>query len=169
MQPLSIPSRRLEAAARGLARARPNAAAALQAALFAATVSLVVLLFVGIVAYDESPWKFLRMVAAMAKGPAALEPDDEFDFAVIAAGLALYYALAMLYGLAAATLLADCPRHYANIMGVAFGFALYSANFHGFTALFPWFAEFRTVDTLAAHLVFGFLLARAYCALRSVE
>ena len=166
MQQLSISSSRLEAAVRELARARPSAAAALQAALFAATISLVLLLFIGIVAYDESPWKFLRMVAAMVKGAAALEPDDEFDFAIVALGLGLYYALAMLYGLAAAPLLGDCPRHYANILGVAFGFALYSANFHGFTILFPWFAEFRTIDTLFAHLVFGFLLARAYCAFR---
>ena len=166
MQQLSIPTRKLEAATRGLARARPNAAAALQAALFAATVSLVVLVFVGIVAYDESPWKFLRMVAAMAKGGGALEPDDEFDFAIVALGLALYYALAMLYGLAAAPLLGDCPRRYANVIGLAFGFALYSANFHGFTVLFPWFAEFRTVDTLFANLIFGFLLARAYCAFK---
>ena len=163
---LSISTRRLEAAARGLARAGPSAAAALQAALFAATVALVLLVFVGIVAYDESPWKFLRMVAAIVKGPGALEPDDEFDFAIVALGLGFYYALAMLYGLAVAPLLGDCPRRYANIVGLAFGFALYSANFHGFTVLFPWFSEFRTVDTLFAHLVFGFLLARAYCAFR---
>jgi hypothetical protein len=166
MQQLSIPSRRHEAAERALARVRPDAAAALQAALFAATVSLAVLLFIGIVGYDESPWKFLRMVAAMVKGAAALEPDDEFDFAIVALGLALYYALAMLYGLAAAPLLGDCPRQYANVVGLALGLALYSVNFHGFTLLFPWFAEFRTVDTLFAHLVFGFLLARAYCAFR---
>lgn len=169
MEQLSIPTRTLEAAARGLVRAGPNAVAGLQAALFAATVSLVVLVFIGIVAYDESPWKFLRMVAAMVKGRGALEPDDEFDFAIIMIGLTLYYALAMLYGLAAAPLLGDCPRHYANILGVVFGFALYSANFHGFTVLFPWFAEFRTIDTLFAHLVFGFLLARAYCAFRSQD
>jgi len=166
MQQLSIPSRRPEAAGRSLERIRPNAAAALQAALFAATVALVLLAFIGIVAYDESPLKFLRMVAAMLKGAAALEPDDEFDFAIVALGLALYYALAMLYGLAAAPLLGDCPRHYANVVGLALGLALYCVNFHGFTPLFPWFAQFRTVDTLFAHLVFGFLLARAYCAFR---
>ena len=167
MQQLSIPSRRAALPARALARARPSAAAALQAALFAATVSLVLMLFIGIVAYDESPWKFLRMVAAMARGPGALEPDDEFDFPIVALGLGLYYSLAMLYALAAAPLLGDCPRRYANIVGIALGFALYSVNFHGFTALFPWFAEFRTADTLFAHLAFGFLLARAYCAFRA--
>ncbi len=169
MQQISLPSRTLEAVTRGLAQARPSAAAALQAALFAATVSLVLLLLIGIIAYDESPWKFLRMVAAMAKGRGALEPDDEFAFAIVGPGLALYYALAMAYGLAAAPLFADCPRRYATVMGLAFGFALYSVNLHGFTLLFPWFAEFRTIDTLFAHLAFGFLFARAYCALRPAD
>ena len=165
-QELSIPSRTLGAAARGLARARPSARASLQAALFAGTVLLLVLEFIGIVAYDESPWKLLRMVAAMARGPAALEPDDEFDFAIVATGLALFYALSMLYGLAIASLLTDSPRRHASVVGIAFGLALYSANFYGFTALFPWFAADRTIDTLVAHALYGFLLARAYCAFR---
>lgn len=169
MQQLSLPGRTFEPLTRGFAQARPSAAAALQAALFAATVSLALIVFIGIVAYDESPWKFLRMAAAMAKGRGALEPDDEFDFAIVGLGLGLYYALAMLYGLAAAPLLGDCPRRWASIVGLALGFALYSANFHGFTVLFPWFAEFRTIDTLFANLAFGFLLARAYCAFRSAD
>ena len=165
-QQLSIPSRTFGAAARGFARARPSASAALQAALFAGTVVLLVIEFIGVVAYDESPWKFLRMVAAMARGRSALEPDDEFDFAVVAIGLTLFYALSMLYGLAIACLLTDAPRRHATVIGIAFGLTLYSANFHGFTALFPWFAENRTIDTVIAHALYGLLLARAYCGFR---
>jgi hypothetical protein len=165
-QQFSIPSRTLGAAARGFARARPSAAAALQAALFAGTALLLMLEFIGIVAYDESPWKLLRMVAAMARGPEALEPDDEFDFAIVAIGLTLFYALSMLYGLAIACLLTDSPRRHATIIGIAFGLTLYSANFYGFTAIFPWFAANRTIDTLVAHALYGLLLARAYCAFR---
>ncbi len=166
MHQLSIPSRTLGAAARGYARARPSAAAALQAALFAGTVVLLVLEFIGIVAYDESPWKLLRMVAAMARGPAALEPDDEFNFAFAAIGLTLFYALSALYGLALAFVLTDSPRRHAGVIGIAFGLALYTVNFYGFTTLFPWFAANRTIDTLIAHALYGFLLARAYCAFR---
>jgi hypothetical protein len=166
MQQLSLPSRTLGAAARGFARARPSATAAIQSALFAGTVVLLVLEFIGVIAYDESPWKFLRMVAAMARGPAALEPDDEFDFPIVAIGLTLFYALSALYGLAIACLLTDSPRRHATMVGIAFGLALYSANYYGFTAIFPWFAANRTIDTLIAHALYGLLLARAYCAFR---
>ena len=165
-QQLSLQTRTLGAAARGFARARPSAAAALQAALFAGTVLLLVLQFMAVVVYDESPWKLLRMFAAMARGRGALEPDDEFDFALVAIGLILFYALSMLYGLAAACLLTESPRRNASIIGIAFGLALYGANFYGFTALFPWFAGNRTIDTLIAHGLYGLLLARAYCAFR---
>jgi hypothetical protein len=169
MQQLSIPSRTIGLAVRGFARARPSAAAALQASLFAGTVVLFALVFIGVIAYDESPWKLVRMVAAMARGRDALEPDDEFDFAVIAVGLTLFYALAMLYSLALACVLTDSPRRYAALIGIAFGLALYSVNFHGFTAIFPWFAAYRTIDTVLAHALFGLLLARGYCAFREKD
>ena len=87
-------------------------------------------------------------------------------YALVAIGLTLFYALSMLYGLAIAFILTDSPRRYAGVIGVAFGLTLYSANFYGFTAIFPWFAAHRTIDTLIAHAVYGFLLARAYCAFR---
>jgi hypothetical protein len=166
MHDLSIPSKTAIAATRLRARALPNARAALQAALFAGSVLLLMMQFIGAVAYDESPWKLLRMVAALARGPGALEPDDEFDFAIVATGLMLFYALAMLYGLALACVLTDSPRRHASLLGIAFGIALYCANFHGFTAIFPWFAAYRTVDTMVAHALFGLLLARGYCAFR---
>ena len=153
-------------AVRGLARARPSAKAALQASFFAATLLLVVMQFIAAVAYDESPWKLLRMVAALARGPGVLEPSDEFEFVAVALGLTLFYAIAMLYGLALAVILTDSPRRFANVVGLGFGIALYCANFHGFTGLFPWFAAYRTIDTVVAHALFGLLLARGYCAFR---
>jgi hypothetical protein len=166
MQHASTYSRTLGLAARGLARARPSAAAALPASLFAATAMLFAMQFIGMVAYDESPWKLLRMVAALARGSGALQPEDEFDFVTVTTGLTLFYAIATLYGLALACVLTDSPRRHASLIGIAFGLALYSANFHGFTALFPWFAEYRTIDTVLAHVLFGLLLARAYSAFR---
>jgi hypothetical protein len=169
MQQLSLPSRTLGFAARTLSRARPSAATAMQASLFAATVLLLVLEFISIVVYDESPWKLPRMVAALARGPRALQPEDEFAFVPVALGLTLFYAISTLYGLALACVLTDSPRRFASAIGIAFGLALYAANFHGFTALFPWFAELRTIDTIIAHALYGLLLARAYCAFRPAD
>ena len=51
-------------------------------------------------------------------------------------------------------------------IGLAYGFALYSAVFHGLAARYPWLAAYRTIDTLIAHVLYGALLARAYCAFR---
>ena len=166
MHELSIPTKSAAAAIRRRSWALPSPRAALQASLFAGTVLLLAMQFIGAVAYDESPWKLLRMVAALARGPGVLDPDDEFDFAVVATGLALFYALSMLYGLALACILTESPRRHASVLGIAFGIALYGANFHVFTAMFPWFAAYRTIDTVVAHALFGLLLARGYCAFR---
>jgi len=112
------------------------------------------------VIYDESPWKLMRMFAALARGPAALEREDEFDAALVAMGALLYFSLSVLYSLALSALAAEVPRRLAPALGVAFGLALYVANFHGFTALFPWFVPYRTLDTVLAHGLFGLLAAR---------
>ena len=149
-----------------LARRRPNALAALRAGLLAAGVAFVLLQAFALLVYDESFWYFFRMTAAMVRGPAALEPDDEFDAAVVLLGAGLYLSISLLYALALSCLVADTPRRYAGVMGVAFGIALYFANFHGFTALFPWFISHRTWDTLLVHALFGAVVARAYWMFR---
>jgi len=144
----------------GTARRGPRALPAIQAGLFAGAAALLLLQVAGVVVYDESPWKLMRMFAALARGPAALEPEDEFDAALVAMGALLYFSLSVLYSLALSALAAEVPRRLAPALGVAFGLALYVANFHGFTALFPWFVPYRTLDTVLAHGLFGFLAAR---------
>lgn len=152
--------------ARTLVRARPNLVAALLASLLAGTALLLALELIGTVAYDESPWRLLRAIAAVLRGPDVLDDADEFDLALVATGLALFYALSTLYGTALSFLLGDAPRRYAVAIGLAYGFALYSAVFHGLATAYPWLAAYRTVDTLVAHALYGALLARAYCAFR---
>ena len=62
--------------------------------------------------------------------------------------------------------MSDSPRRYGALVGIAFGVALYHANFFGFTAIFPWFASHRTVDTLLVHAIFGLLIVKSYRLLR---
>jgi hypothetical protein len=148
------------------ARRRVSVAAAIKAGLLAGAVTFLLLQFFGIVVYDESPWKLLRMIAAMVRGPAALEPDDEFDAGLVAIAAVLFMAIAVLYSLALAAIMADSPRSHSALLGVAFGVALYFVNYYGFTALFPWFASHRTIDTLIVHAFFGLLIARMYWLFR---
>ena len=147
-------------------RARVRCAAALGAGLVAGTALLVAMLVTAVAIYDESPWRVIRMIAATVYGEAALDGDG-FDARIVAVGLAMHYALSMLYSLALAGLLVDFRRWLAPWMGLAFGIALYFANLYGFSHLFAWFVELRTADTLVAHALFGLLLARAYCELSS--
>ena len=49
-----------------------------------------------------------------------------------------------------------------KLFRAAFGLALYAGNLHGMTAFFPWFTPLRTLDTIAAHMLFGILAATAY-------
>jgi hypothetical protein len=142
----------------------PDALAALKAGLIAAAVALALLQVFAIAIYDESPWKLMRMMAALVRGPGALEPDDEFDAVLIAVGMLLHFALSLLYALALACLVSEAPRRHVALIGLACGTALYYANFYGFTALFPWFAPHRTIDTLMVHMLFGVIAAEGYRA-----
>lgn len=138
------------------ARAALRALPAIQAGLAAGVIALLLLQFVGIAIYDESPWKLMRMLAALARGPAVLEPEDEFDAGLVALGTFLFLSLSVLYSLALAALVSEAPRRSAAAIGIAFGLTLYVANFHAFTALFPWFIPYRTFDTMLVHAIFGF-------------
>jgi hypothetical protein len=146
---------------------RVHISAASIAGMVAASVTLGAMLMLAVLVYDESPWKLLRMMAAVVLGPDALEPDDDFSLAVVATGAMVHFALALLYSLAICGLVKDLPDAAAPWIGVAFGVGLYFANLYGFTHLFPWFAPMRTPDTLAAHAVFGIVAATTYRALAS--
>ena len=159
VQRQSLPARPLAARVYRL-----SAPAALKAGLVAATIALALLQVFAIAIYDESPWRLARMMAALVRGPAVLEPDDEFDAALVAIGTLLHFALALLYALALACLVADAPRRHATLIGLAFGAALYFANLYGFTALFPWLKSLRTIDTLMVHMIFGVTVADGYWA-----
>ena len=136
---------------------------ALRCGMLAGGVMLLLLIGLAVTVYDEAPWKLPRMVAAVVLGPGVLEPSQEFDARAVATGVFLYAVFSMLYGVALASLVVGLRRRLAPLVGIAVGAALYVLHFHLFTLPCPWLAELRSADTLAAHLVFGLLAARAYC------
>jgi hypothetical protein len=164
MSQFEIPHRLARPLALTPAPARLDTGAAMAAGLFAGVVLLGMLVGFASVIYGEAPWKLLRMIAATVQGPQALAPDGEFDARLVLMGALLHFLFATLYALFLAGVLAETREALAPWLGLGFGVALYFANLHGFTLLFPWFAELRTIDTFVAHAFFGLLLAQAYAA-----
>ena len=141
---------------------RLHAGAAVASGLFGGAVLLGMLMGFADVIYGEEPWKLLRMIAATVAGPEALAQAKAFDARLVMMGALLHFLFSTLYALALAGVVVESPRPLAPWLGLGFGVALYFANLHGFTLLFPWFAELRTIDTFAAHAFFGLLVAQSY-------
>ena len=154
--------KKLLAPAPAMRRERLDVGAAMGAGVFAGTLFLMMMLAFSAAIYGEPPTVLLRMIAATVRGPAALSAGGQDDAALAALGLTLHYAFAVLYALALVGVMVECRRALAPWLGLAFGAFLYGTNMHGFTVLFPWFADLRTLDTFLAHLVFGFLLSQSY-------
>lgn len=77
----------------------------------------------------------------------------------VAAAMMVHFPLSILYAFILALALERLPLWPALMSGAVFGLAIYFVNLHGFTALFPWFADARGAGSLAGHIAYGLLLA----------
>ena len=102
-----------------------------------------------------------RLTAALLLGSEILPPPATFDINVMLAATAIHFMLSILY---AAVLLPWGRARLATslFIGTGFGVGLYFFNLHGFTVIFPWFAEARGGITLAVHAVFGMTVMLMY-------
>jgi hypothetical protein len=98
-------------------------------------------------------------------GRDVLPPPATFDLSVMLVATCVHFALSIGYGATVALIIARAGMGIALLIGAGFGAALYIVNLHGFTAIFPWFAEVRDGITFAAHVVFGVTAAATYRAL----
>jgi len=103
-----------------------------------------------------------RFAAAIVLGRGVLPPPASFDGQVILVATLVHFALAILYGLLLARLIAGLRTTASLLAGSVFGLGLYAVNMYGFTAVFPWFASSRDWITAVAHVVFGVALAGVY-------
>ena len=147
-----------------LPQERLHAGAAIGSGLFCGAVLLGLLIGFANLIYGEEPWKLLRMIAATVQGPSALLSPDQFEPRVVLLGAVMHFLFSVLYALALTGILVESRKALAPWLGLAFGVGLYFVNLHGFTLLFPWFAELRTVDTLVAHAFYGLLITQTYVA-----
>lgn len=111
-------------------------------------------------------WRDARLAAAVVLGPAVLPPATGGLLAVLAVATAVHFALSYAYAAAVGVLAARLSHRAALAAGAAFGLALYVVNMHGFTAVWPWFAQARDWITVAAHLAFGLIAADAFVRTR---
>jgi hypothetical protein len=97
----------------------------------------------------------LRMIGAIALGPAALDPG----YSLLAAGFAgvlVHVVLAVIYGAVFAALFGGLRSAATDIaLGAGFGLALWLGNFYVIAPLaYPWFLEANPVVQAIAHVVF---------------
>lgn len=150
----------------------PDWPAAAVAGLAAGAILMVLELLWSILVVGTDPWMTSHMVAAIVMGPDALQVSD-FDVSLIAVALVTHYVLGIVFGLVLAAIIApfhlDSSTGMALAIGAAFGLVLYLFNFYGMVRFFPWFADMRGWETLAAHFIFGMSAAAIYRRLERPE
>lgn len=143
----------------------PHWRTAVYSGLIAGLVFLVLELMLAPLLIGVSPWAPVRMIGAILLGEGVLPAEGEvatFGAGVLIAALVVHFALASLYGYLLSLLDFRLEEWAALVIGAAFGLAIYIINFHGFTALFPWFAMARGGLSLMLHLIFGITAAWVY-------
>jgi hypothetical protein len=138
--------------------------AAVAAGIAAGLLSTVVQVALWLAFTDALPeifYRDARFAAAIVMGSSALVPADAGVSIMVVATL-VHFALSIVYGVIVSWLTARLRMRAALLAGAAFGLALFAVNMYGFTAVFPWFAASRDGITLAAHVSFGVVAARAY-------
>ena len=161
-----MPGRKESYAARPV---RSRSVALALATLVAGTLSTVVQVVLWMLFADGWPTLLVRdarLAAAVVLGPAALPPPATFDPAVMAVATAVHFALSLAYTALVAVLVGGRPMRGAMAIGAGFGVALYVVNMHGFTWVYPWFAQARGWIALVAHVAFGVSAAAAWRAAR---
>lgn len=102
-----------------------------------------------------------RLTAALVLGHGVLPPPATFDIEVMLAATAIHFLLSIFYAAVLLPVRRSGPV-VSYLAGAGFGIVLYFVNMHGFTAIFPWFAEARGGITLATHVVFGVTVSMSY-------
>jgi hypothetical protein len=148
----------------------PDWAAAAVAGFAAGAVLMVLDLLWSGIFNAEGPWRISHMIAPMFIGTDALRTTGfGFGVGVVSISLATHYVLGIVFGLGMGAVMAqlhsDATPGRALATGGILGILLYLFNFEGVAAFFPWLAQLRGGETLAAHVVFGCVAALLYLRL----
>ena len=104
------------------------------------------------------------MIGAILLGEGVLPPPATFHLDSFLAALVVHVGLSLIYGSIFAWVAnrAGWSLSASALIGVLFGLAIYSVNFYGMTAFFPWFETARNGISIFAHAVFGLVLGYSY-------
>ena len=150
---------------------KPDWAAAAVAGLGAGAVLMVLDLVWSTLFNPDGPWRTSHMIAPIFIGTEKLRTTGyAFSATVVSIALAVHYLLGILFGLVLGVIMAqlrlDETPAYALVAGAMMGIAMYLLNFEALVGFFPWMADLRGVDTLAAHVVFGVVAGLLYWRLK---
>lgn len=141
--------------------------AAAVAGLAAGAVLMVLDLIWSSIFNAHGPWRTSHMIAPIFIGTDTLKASGyAFSVGVVSIALATHYVLGIVFSLVMAALITqlrlDATPGQAMGAGAILGIVLYVINFDGLVGFFPWLAELRGGETLAAHVVFGVVAALLY-------
>lgn len=142
-------------------RTGPNWKAAVLAGLIAAAVFMMMEMAL-VAATGGSAWGPPRMIAAMVMGQGVLPPPATFDPMIMMVAMVVHTVLSVLLAVVFAVTASRLNLVQSVALGAVFGLVIYLVNFHGFTAIFPWFEMARGAVSIASHIVFGVVLALVY-------
>lgn len=145
-----------------LSSSRLDGRAAVWAGIVAGLVFMALEMMLVPLALGGSPWGPPRMIAAIGMGQEVLPPPATFDFGILMVAMMIHLVLSVVYAFVFGFVARGRAVGMATLLGAVFGLALYLVNFHGFTAVFPWFAEARNWVSILSHLVYGAVLGWTY-------
>ena len=121
-----------------------NWKAVVSASLLAGLAFLVLDLALVAIVGGESLWGPPRMIGAILLGEGVLPPPATFHLDSFLAALVVHVGLSLIYGSIFAWVAnrAGWSLSASALIGVLFGLAIYSVNFYGMTAFFPWQQEY---------------------------
>jgi hypothetical protein len=148
--------------ARTLALDWRSAALAGLAAGTVATAAEIVLWWVVSQPLPAILYRDARFAAAIVMGRAVLPPPAAFDVSILLVATMVHFALSLAYGVTLSAMISRLGTRASLLAGAGAGLALYAVNMYGFTFVFPWFAAVRDWIAVAAHVVFGVVVAGTY-------
>ncbi len=141
-----------------------NWGAALLAGLAAGILLLLLEVLLVPIAFRESPWAPIRMMASVIFGESLITSAAPLGLGAIVVGLLVHFAVSLLFAVVLGMLVRWFDWGPAALFGAGFGLVMYMILFHATWTWLGWFAAGRTAVNILLHVLFGITAALVYRA-----